>query len=264
MHDNFSDYIIFADESGDHGTASVNPENPIFVLVFCIFRKFEYISLVKRAISKFKMDFWGHDLVVLHNREIRKSTGEFSSLFNERKREIFLQALNEVIGDIPFSIAATAIDKRCFSQETQANNPYFWALRSCLEQLLGFLTIEQQLSRQTHIIVESRGAPEDKDLRLAFNRFAVDMFPDSNAFNLRFASKQTNSSGLQIADLVAHPIARHIIKRNQLNKAFDVLKEKLLGFPEYEGKGLKLYPLESEMPRLTSRQGADRELPVHL
>lgn len=55
--DEFSDYIIFADESGDHGLTSINPENPIFVLAFCIFRKEEYISVVKQAISQLKMDF---------------------------------------------------------------------------------------------------------------------------------------------------------------------------------------------------------------
>jgi len=73
MRNDFSEYIVFADESGDHGVASINPENPVFVLVFCIFRKADYISIVKQAVAKLKIDFWGHDLVVLHNHEIRKS-----------------------------------------------------------------------------------------------------------------------------------------------------------------------------------------------
>jgi hypothetical protein len=78
MQNDFSEYIIFADESGDHGITSINPENPVFVLVFCIFQKDDYISIVKQAVAKLKIDFWGHDLVVLHNHEIRKSKGEFS------------------------------------------------------------------------------------------------------------------------------------------------------------------------------------------
>jgi hypothetical protein len=49
---NFSDYLIFADESGDHGLTSINPENPVFVLVFCIFKKSDYISTVKQSWSK--------------------------------------------------------------------------------------------------------------------------------------------------------------------------------------------------------------------
>lgn len=77
-------------------------------------------------------------------------------------------------------------------------------------------------------------------------------------------SKQTNSSGLQIADLVAHPISRYVLKKDQSNKAFDIVREKLLGYPEFEELGLKFHPLESEKPRLTPRQDADRELPIHL
>ncbi|MDP1609400.1 MAG: DUF3800 domain-containing protein [Chlamydiales bacterium] len=264
MRNDFSDYIIFADESGDHGIASINPENPVFVLAFCIFRKVDYISIVKQAVAKFKIDFWGHDLVVLHNHEIRKSTGEFVFLFDEETRKIFLHALNEMIRSIPFSIAATAIDKRYLSDSPNSTNPYVLALGSCLNQTLDFLQQKQQQRVRTHIIVESRGKTEDRDLGLAFDQIASQVLPEHYPLEIRFANKQTNSSGLQIADLVAHPIARHIVKKSQPNKAFDIVKEKLLGHPEYEGIGLRCHPLESEKPRLTPRLDADRELPIHL
>ncbi len=116
----------------------------------------------------------------------------------------------------------------------------------------------------THIIVESRGKPEDQDLGLAFNQIANQDLPGRYPLNIRFAHKQTNSSGLQIADLVAHPIARHTLKKDQPNKAFDIVRQKLFGYPEYEEAGLKYHPLESEKPRLTPRLDADRELPIHL
>lgn len=264
VKNDFSEYIIFADESCDHGITTINPENPIFLLAFCIFRKIDYISMVKQAVSKFKMDFWGHDLVVLHNHEIRKSTGEFAFLFNEELRSIFLHSLNEMIKNIPFWIAATAIDKRDLSCYPDSSNPYLLALGSCLEQSLDFLHKKQQLQRLTHIIVESRGKPEDQNLGKAFEQIATQRFPERYPLSMRFANKQTNSSGLQIADLVAHPIARHILKRNQPNKAFDIVKEKLLGYPEYQKVGLKYQPLESEKPRHIPRLSADRELPIHL
>ena len=138
------------------------------------------------------------------------------------------------------------------------------ALGSCLEQTIDFLEKKQQLQQTTHIIVESRGKPEDRDLGLAFDQIAAYMLPKRYPLNLRFANKKTNSSGLQIADLVAHPIARHIVKREQPNKAFEIVQEKLLGYPAYEELGLRCNPLESEKPRLTPRQDADRELPIHL
>lgn len=42
----FGDYIVFVDESGDHNLEIVNPEYPVFVLAFCIFRKADYIDIV--------------------------------------------------------------------------------------------------------------------------------------------------------------------------------------------------------------------------
>jgi len=35
----FSDYIVYVDESGDHNLERINPEYPLFVLAFCIFEK---------------------------------------------------------------------------------------------------------------------------------------------------------------------------------------------------------------------------------
>lgn len=260
----FSEYIIFADESGDHGLSSINPENPVFVLAFCIFKKSDYVSIFKNAFTKFKLHFWGHDLVVLHNHEIRKSTGEFAFLFNEEKRKIFMHSLNEMVRSIPFSIVTTAVDKRQLCDGRYTHNPYILALGSCLRQTVEFLEERNQSQHLTHLIVESRGKPEDRDLELEFKKIAAERLPVSYPIAIRFASKQTNSGGLQIADLVAHPIARHVIKRDQPNKAFDIIKEKLLGYPDHEDVGLKCFPLESEKPRQEPRSDADRELPIHL
>lgn len=202
--------------------------------------------------------------MVLHNHEIRKSKGEFVFLFDEEIRMIFLHAINEMIKAIPFFIAASAIDKRYLEHIPNSRNPYAFALGSCLQQTLNFLEMMEQQHQLTHIIVESRGKPEDLDLRLAFDQMTAQTLPKNYPLDIRFASKQTNSSGLQIADLVAHPIARYIAKRNQPNKAFEIVKEKLLGYPDYEEIGLKCHPLESEKPQLSPRPNADRELPIHL
>ena len=41
----FSDFIVFADESGDHGMENIDPEFPMFALVFCVFRKSDYSQI---------------------------------------------------------------------------------------------------------------------------------------------------------------------------------------------------------------------------
>ncbi|MGD0664514.1 MAG: DUF3800 domain-containing protein [Rhabdochlamydiaceae bacterium] len=263
MSSNFSEYIIFVDESGDHGMTSINPENPVFVLAFCIIKKADYCSIVKRMITKLKLDFWGHDLAILHSHDIRRSKGDFAFLFNEEKRSVFLNALHETIKTIPFYIVATAIDKRLHkNNESNPRNPYLLALGFCLDCALRFLETDNQLKYLTHIIVESRGQVEDQELEAAFRKIS-DQAGERYPFDIKFASKKINSIGLQIADLVAHPIAKHVTN-GKPNKAFEVVREKLFGYPEYDEIGLKVYPLENEVPQQQLRQDADRELPIHL
>ena len=80
----FSDFIVYVDESGDHGLVSINPQNPVFVLTFCIFEKEAYRTAMVPLVQALKFEFWGHDGVVLHSREIRKSSGDFSILVCSR------------------------------------------------------------------------------------------------------------------------------------------------------------------------------------
>ena len=39
---NHSDYIVYVDESGDHGLKDIDATYPLFVLAFCIFHKSTY------------------------------------------------------------------------------------------------------------------------------------------------------------------------------------------------------------------------------
>ncbi len=56
MNNEFSDYIVYVDESGDHSLESIDINYPVFVLAFCIFNKQDYIRQVSPAIKKFKFD----------------------------------------------------------------------------------------------------------------------------------------------------------------------------------------------------------------
>jgi hypothetical protein len=48
----FSEYIVFADESGDHGLVSVDPQFPVFALVFCLFEKNLYVEEIEPAFRR--------------------------------------------------------------------------------------------------------------------------------------------------------------------------------------------------------------------
>ena len=81
----YSDYVVFVDESGDHGLVSIDSDYPVFVLDFCVFRKEDYIqnALVPK-VEAFKFEHFGHDLVVLHEHEIRKQQQPFVFLKDRR------------------------------------------------------------------------------------------------------------------------------------------------------------------------------------
>lgn len=74
----FSDYLVFVDESGDHGMARVDPDYPIFALACCLVRKSDYVEHITPALQRLKLEYWGHDEQVLHEHEIRKPNKDYS------------------------------------------------------------------------------------------------------------------------------------------------------------------------------------------
>ena len=108
----FSEFVVYADESGDHGLVAIDPQYPVFALVFCVLRKADYIAGVAPAFQRFKFDIWGHDAVVLHEHDIRKSKGPFAILLTDRAlRERFYGDLNGSVEAAPMTIFAAVIDK---------------------------------------------------------------------------------------------------------------------------------------------------------
>src|ERR1700680_2868913 len=78
----FSNFVVYVDESGDHGVQKLDANYPVFVLAFCVFYKRHYSEKVVPALHKFKFNHFGHDLVVLHEHEIRKEKGDFRFFVN--------------------------------------------------------------------------------------------------------------------------------------------------------------------------------------
>ena len=246
MDDKFGDYIIYADESGDHSLTSVNKEHPVFVLAFCIFKKSDYTTILLPKVNQLKFDFWGHDLTVLHNREIRRPEGDFAFLQIQEIREHFFYRLSQLIDEIPFFIIATAIDKRRLKEKySQPHSPYETALKFCLERAYSYLQDLEAANFITNVVVEQRGLNEDKELELAFRRIVNkgNWYNMNLPFDIILANKKTNSCGLQVADLVAHPIGRHVINPEQENRSFQILKKKIIGKNgRTDGYGLKIFP----------------------
>lgn len=240
----FDDFIVFVDESGDHWMATPDPNYPIFVLAFCLFKKSDYSHVAVPKLIDFKFKHFGHDQIVLHEREIRKSKGDFSILQIESVRAAFQRDTNQLIEDSPFTLVAGVIDKvRLQNNYATPENPYHLAMTFGLERI--YLHLHNFTPGTVWFVFEERGKKEDADLELQFRRVC-----ETNAtgkalpFRIRFASKASNSCGLQIADLLARPIGRHVMNPTQPNRAYEIIEPKFRRNPQgrIEGWGLKEFP----------------------
>lgn len=243
----YSDYIVYVDESGDHGLKSIDPMYPVFVLACCIFSKSGYVGQVVPLVQDFKFRFFGHDLVILHGHEIRKQKPPFAFLQNEAKRQEFMEALGAVIEAAPFTLIASVINKENLRRQyLYPDSPYDIALTFCMERTYAFLRSKGQHTQRMHFVVERRGEQEDKDLELAFRRVrdGANQWGPMPGFDIVFADKKMNSTGLQLADLVGQPIGRHILKPDQSNRAYEIIEHKFRRGPSGKlmGWGLKIFP----------------------
>lgn len=240
MQEPFHNSIVYVDESGDHGPVSV--EYPIFVLAFCLFDKDSYAESVTTAVQSLKFKYFGHDTVVLHEREIRKSSGPFSILQNSLVRRQFIADLNTVIAGAEFTIIAAAIRKDKYRGTA---NVYHLAMKFGLERIAihcGLISEGPKL----HFVCESRGRSEDRNLELEFRRIC----DGDNHRRVRmpcrvlFAGKERCHAGMELADLIARPIGRHILDPDQKNRAWEILEPKFRRDPsgDIQGWGLKVFP----------------------
>lgn len=235
------DYLVFVDESGDHGLKYCDPAYPIFVLAFCIMSKRDYVELISPSVQRFKFKHFGHDLTVLHEHEIKKSKGEFAFLLSPEKRTPFFTDLDALMEATPMTLVAVVIHKeKLKSRYNDPVNPYNLALEYGLERVTKHLNEAGQSGKLTPLVCECRGRKEDDELELEFRRIATRI----SGFEIRFIDKKANLPGLQIADLVARPIGRHVLDPSQENRAFNILKSKLRKSPggEANGYGLKVFP----------------------
>lgn len=247
--DLFSDYIVYVDESGDHGLQNLDPNYPLFVLAFCIFNKRYYCEKVVPAFQQFKFRHFGHDNVVLHEHEIRKERGQFT-MFRSREQKLdFLAELTDIIQQSNFVLICCVIEKqRLIARYPVTHNPYHIALGHGMERIYRYLQEKNQAHRQTHLVVERRGKREDDELELEFRRISdgANYFNQPLPLTIEFADKKVNSTGMQLADLVARPVGLHVLRPDQPNRAYDVLKPKFYcrGGRDNVGRGIEGWGLK--------------------
>lgn len=246
-----NDYYFFMDETGDHGLSFVDPNFPLFLLCGVLFEKSELIKLEKN-INQFKIDFFKTTDVNLHSKEIRKCDGAFQILFDLELKKNFYLRLNEIISNSKFTIIGSGVDKDKHIKKygKGAKDPYSLSLSFVIERLI-FCLDSQDKKSLVNIKIERRGKKEDLQLLDQYN-IILDRgtyFVSSDRVKTRinkfeFNYKRDNIIGLQIADLCAYPLARHVLFPNEPYTSFDIISSKIYRDDKgnTDGYGLKVFP----------------------
>lgn len=240
--------VVYLDETGDHSLELIDKDFPVFGVVMVVCEASVYVQQIVPAVSQLKFDYFGHEGVVLHSREIRRAQGEFGFLTDPAKRPPFYERINHIMSNLDYQLIASFIRKERHKGRygTAANHPYDLSMMFALERLLPLL--ESVGQTEVAIVAESRGKREDAELRLSFLQVvnngtyyvSFQRFRQVN-FRLEFRKKDSNLIGTQLADLTAYPIARHVIDKDKDNPAYEIVKEKFYKGPGLI-RGLKVFP----------------------
>ena len=234
----FSEFIAYGDESGTATFGKIEADFPAVGLAFCVFRVEDYVREVVPQVQALKFRHFGHDQVVLHENEVRRGRGRFRfGSLDERKA--FMTDLDELMKGLPMTIVAAVVDQQMLHDRYgYAFDAYDLGLRCCIAQLLRSIGEPDHAEPQgkMHIVAEARASTAQSNLTA--DRFRTGLAgagafaePPPPQMELRFAHKQANSAGLQIADLVVRPIVLRILRPAQRNRAWDGIAAKI-----YDGR----------------------------
>lgn len=259
-------YRLYLDESGDHVFREVDePQHRFLCLLGCWFRNPEYVRF-HEALEALKASHLPHhpdDPVVLHREDMINARKAFKNLREEALRDRFDADMLKVIAEADFRVVAVVVDKKSLREAygEAAAHPYHLGLGFLLQRYAGYLN---HINRVGDVMAESRGGTEDRLLKESYTRVyergTWGVMP-AHAFQsaltsgqLKLKQKSANVAGLQLADLLGHPVKQWVLRHYGLvsqncapfaMRLMDVVEPKLnrhLYKDRLEGYGFVLYP----------------------
>ena len=246
-------FFLFLDESGDHGLSKIDKDFPVFALCGIIICDLDY-KKIKAEFNIIKKHFWNDKKVIFHSRDIRKCEKEFKILLDYDIKQEFYQKLDKSVINGEYSIICSIIDKEKYIKKygKKKNDVYEIALSFIIERSIFYLDSISSANPGSdisiHYIIEMRGKKEDNKLRNHFYRIrdvgtyyiTPERMKDYN-IQIHFRDKKNNINGLQLADLIAYPVARYAMDTTRANPAFDIFKSKIYSKGNRRF-GLKIFP----------------------
>jgi len=260
-------YRIYIDETGNADLGSSDNPNHRFLSLTGVIIALPHVdAVIHPEMEALKREFFDHhadDPVVFHRKDMVNRLGRFEVLKSPELEQAFNARLLECLRKWDYSIITVLMDKREHRDKYQTwkFDPYHYCLAILLERYL--FSLERQ-NAAGDVMIESRGKGDNQRLAESYRTLmgTGSDFVEVGRFQKRITSgeikirpKHFNISGLQLADMLAHPSRRDILARLNLldeeqgrprpfgDQIVAVLAEKYERYKnEIMGSGLKKLP----------------------
>lgn len=211
-------FRLYVDEVGTDDLVHLDKDNHRYLsLTGVAMRLDEARDVLEPSMDRIKARIFKQDPdnpVILHRKEILGNKGVFETLRrNPEKRKEFNQDILSIFSSVKYTTITALIDKSWMVKQKHwhQRHPYHYLMEIIVEKYAQFLERENDIG---DIMPESRMGKKDCLLQGSFTTVKQDgtHYVDSNRINsvirsknLKFRTKKSNISGLQICDLIAHP-----------------------------------------------------------
>ena len=187
--------------------------------------------------EKLKQDFFSYhpdDPIIFHRKEMVNKKAEFYILKDSKIEKKFNTVLLKKLIEWNYIVISVLIDKKEHRDmyKTWQYDPYHYCLAVLLERYIMFLEQKRAIG---DVMIESRGKREDMRLKKSFEELykkgtqyisSQSIQKKLTSSQLKVKPKSNNISGLQLADMLAHP------SRNDMLSRFGIIKQKKNTFGE--------------------------------
>ena len=220
-------FRLYLDESGDHVFNKLDqPQHRFLCLLGCWFKNPDYVRFQEELelLKRTHLPHHPDEPVVLHREDIVNRRGVFARLQSVEAAAAFDAELLAVVARAEFRIVAIVIDKLRLKElyGDAAAHPYHLAIGFMLQRYCGFLN---HVNRVGDVMAEARGRREDQLLADSYTRHfeqgvwqtPAEVFQNAlTSRQLKLKTKAANIAGLQLADLLGHPVRQMVVRDRDL------------------------------------------------
>jgi hypothetical protein len=221
-------YRMYIDECGNPGLESSENPNHRFLSLTGIILELEYSAdVLHPELEELKKKYFQYhpdDPIIFHRKEMVNCINHYNVLKDPTIKKQFDSDLLEKLKNWEYTVISVCIDKKSHKDlyTTWRYDPYHYCLAILIQRYCFYL---RNLNAVGDVLAESRGGKEDMRLKKSFSG----LFENGTDYvskeiiqkcltskELKVKPKQNNISGLQLADLIAHPSRDEILLENGL------------------------------------------------